>query len=440
MPNRLLIRGATMITPSRVIEGQALLVEGDRISRIAPASEIPGPFDREIDGAGMVLLPGFVNSHMHFYSTFARGLGGVAPSRDFEEILTNLWWRLDRALTPDDVEASAEVALVDAIRAGTTTIVDHHASPNAIDGSLDRIAAAVKRVGLRASLCYEVSDRDGAERAAAGLAENDRFLRRCETERDPQLRGLLGLHASFTLSESTLERAAEIAAARSAGVHVHVAEAESDVRRTRDAHGESPVARFARHGLLGERSIAAHAVHVDDVDRALLAATGTFVAHNPQSNANNAVGTADVVAMVRAGVRVGLGTDAMTLNMLEELRAGLFAQHLKQGVPGAGWRELVDALFVRNGELATRLWGFPVGRLEVGAAADLVLVPYRPPTPLDDASAAGHLVFGLSQRAVDTTICGGRVLMEGRRLAIDLDEEALAARSRELACAFRARF
>ncbi|MHB8797614.1 MAG: putative aminohydrolase SsnA [Thermoanaerobaculia bacterium] len=440
---RLLIRNGTLVTlgaPCRVLEGHDLLVEGDRIARIAPAGELSGPFDREIDARGKVVLPGLVNAHMHFYSTLVRGLGKAAPSGCFQEVLENLWWRLDRKLSLDDVEVSAKVILLDAIRKGTTTLVDHHASPGAIRGSLGRIANAVKESGLRACLCYEVSDRDGAAVTEQGLEENADFARDCAAAHDPQLRALFGLHAAFTLSNETLAKAARMGRDLGVGFHVHVAEAASDVAANRATHGKSSARRLIDHGVLGAGSIAAHAVHCDDADKDALAASGAWVVTNPQSNLNNAVGIADVVGLVRRGVPVGLGTDAMTVGMLEELRVGLWAQHLKQENPTCGFLELTGALFARNPEIASALWGFPIGTLAEGAAADVILVDYLPPTPLNDETVLGHVVFGLSQAVVDTTICGGGVLMHGRRLEIDVDEEALAAESRRLATALWERF
>jgi putative selenium metabolism protein SsnA len=443
MTARILIQNGTILTfgsPCRVLEHQALLIEGGRIARIGPREAIPGPFDQVLDAAGQLVLPGLVNAHMHFYSTLVRGLGKAEPSASFQEVLDHLWWRLDRKLTLDDVEMSAEIMLLEAIRKGTTTLVDHHASPFAVTGSLDRIARAVQRTGLRACLCYEVSDRDGEAIIAEGLAENAAFARRCAAEGSPQLRALFGLHAAFTLSDRTLERAGELGRELGIGFHVHAAEADSDLVANLKRHGLTPVGRLARFGLLGRGSIAAHAVHVTAADMDLLAQTGTFVAHNPQSNLNNAVGIADVRAMVERGVRVGLGTDAMTVNMLEELRVGLWAQHLRQEHPTCGFMELAQTLVVRNPELASQLFGFPLGTLAEGAAADLILVDYHPPTPLNDDTALGHLIFGISQAPVDTTICQGRVLMAGKRLMIEVDEAALAARSRELATRLWERF
>ena len=443
MASRILIHNGTLLTfgdPCRVLEGQALLLEDGRIARIAPRPSIQGPFDRVIDARGQVVMPGLVNAHMHFYSTLVRGLGKAAPSKTFQEVLSNLWWRLDRKLTLADIEMSAQISLLEAIRKGTTTLVDHHASPGAVAGSLDAVARAVKASGLRACLCYEVSDRDGAAIASQGLEENARFAKRCAQDQDPQLRALIGLHAAFTLSDATLDRAAALGQALGTGFHVHVAEAASDVAANLQSSGLTPVARLDAHGILGQHSIAAHAVHITDADIDILAATDTFVAHNPQSNLNNAVGIADVQKLAARGVRVGLGTDAMTVNMLEELRVGLWAQHLRQDHPTSAFLAIAQTLFLRNPELASRLWGLPLGTLQEGAAADIILVDYHPPTPLNDDTVLGHLLFGLSQATVDTTLCAGRVLMAGKRLTLGIDEAALAARSRELAARLWERF
>jgi len=443
MPNRILIQNGTLITfgsPCRVLEGHALVLEGGLIQRIAPLGELTGPFDKVIDARGKVVMPGLVNGHMHFYSTLVRGLGKAAPSRTFQEVLDNLWWRLDRKLTLEDSAMSAQIILLDAIRKGTTTLVDHHASPCAITGSLDAIAQAVKASGVRACLCYEVSDRDGEAIVTEGLEENAAFIQRCTRDNDPQLRALFGLHAAFTLSDRTLDRAAVMGRDLGAGFHVHVAEAASDVAENLTRHGLTPVARLHAHGLLGRGSIAAHAVHTTPADLDLLAASGTFVAHNPQSNQNNAVGIANVLGMVERGVRVGLGTDAMTVNMLEEIRVALWAQHLRQEHPTCAFMEIANTLFARNPELATQLWDQPIGTLQEGSAADVILLDYLAPTPLRDDTVLGHLIFGLAQATVETTICGGRILMEGRKLRIDVDEERLAARSRELAEALWERF
>jgi cytosine/adenosine deaminase-related metal-dependent hydrolase len=188
-----------------------------------------------------------------------------------------------------------------------------------------------------------------------------------------------------------------------------------------------------KFGILGPRSIAAHCVHVNRREMDLLAETQTAVVHNPQSNLNNAVGIADVISLAKRNVLVGLGTDAMTTNMLEELRVALWAQHLRAQNPSVGFAEVVTALFLNNPAIASRCFNLPVGELREGGVADIVLMDYDPPTPLDGSNSFGHLVFGISQAAVDTTIVGGRVLMQNKRLTLDLDEPRINARARELA-------
>ncbi|HPC82555.1 MAG TPA: putative aminohydrolase SsnA [Thermoanaerobaculaceae bacterium] len=442
-PHRLIVDGGTIATlgePGRVLEGHALVIEGERIAAIVPSAEADRAGAEVVDAAGTLVLPGFINAHMHFYSTLVRGLGKAEPSASFQEVLEHLWWRLDRQLTLEDCYISALVALLQAIRHGTTTLIDHHASPRAVRGSLPAIARAVRECGLRASLCYEVSDRDGEAVAREGIEENAAWIRECAAAGDDQLTALFGLHASFTISDRTLEAAARAGHELGAGFHVHTAEAASDQEACLREHGCRVVERFDRAGLLGEKTVCAHGVHLSERELEILAERRAAIVHNPQSNMNNAVGVADVPAMLKAGVLVGLGTDAMTTDMLEELRAALWVRHLAAGNPSTGFAETVGLLLTGNARIAGRHWRVPLGVLAPGAAADVVLVDYHPPTPLDESTLWGHLVFGVSQSQVDTTICRGRVLMRGKRLCLDIDEAAVAARARELAAALWRRF
>ncbi|MFI5168298.1 MAG: putative aminohydrolase SsnA [Thermoanaerobaculales bacterium] len=440
---RLLIENGTVITlgeHNRVLPGHDVLCEGGTITRIAPHGEIPRDGAQVVDATGKLVMPGFINAHTHFYSTLARGLGKAKPSTTFRDVLEHLWWRLDRQLDLDDCRISALVALIDAVRHGTTTLIDHHSSPHAARGSLDMIADAVTQVGLRASLCYEVSDRDGEAIAHEGIEENAAFIKRCDEKNDRHLRAMFGLHAAFTLSDATLVRASDVASGLGAGFHVHVAEAASDEESSEREHGFRVVERLHRLGILGPRTIAAHCVHVSEHEMELLAASDTTVVHNPQSNMNNAVGVADVLAMLRRGIVVGLGTDAMTTDMLEEVRAALWVRHLAERNPSVGFVETASLLTRGNAAIANRQWGDTLGELAPAKAADLVLIDYLPPTPLDEGTFLGHLVFGISQATVDTTIVAGRVLMAGKRLQLDLDEAEVAAKARERARVLWERF
>jgi putative selenium metabolism protein SsnA len=377
-------------------------------------------------------MPGYINAHMHFYSTLVRGLGKAKPSANFVEVLENLWWKLDKILTPETNYYSAVIMLLNSIRKGTTTLIDHHASPMAVRGSLMQIAKAVKESGLRASLCYEVSDRDGEKIAQEGLDENAEFIKYCNGLNDSRLKALFGLHASFTINDNTLAKAAELGKSLNSGFHIHSAEASSDEEHCEKTHKMRVIERLNKFGILGKNSIAAHCVHVNEKEIDLLAETDTIVVHNPQSNMNNAVGIADVIKLLNKGVKVGLGTDAMTVNMPEELRVGLWAQHLRNENPTCGFMEMVSLLLNNNPEIASRHFGVPLGKIEENAAADVILVDYFSPTPLDENTYLGHIVFGLSQATVDTTIASGKILMENKILKLDIDEEELNRKACDL--------
>ena len=432
----LLIENGTILsggaTPA-VLHNHSLLIEDGRITQICPRGEMKRTADKRIDASRKLVLPGFINAHTHFYSSFARGLTKTKPARTFVDVLKNLWWRLDSALTTEDCYYSTLLALLDSIRHGTTTIIDHHASPHAVKGSLTAIEKAVKETGLRACLCYELSDRDGDKITQQGLEENVSFIKHCQERNDDHLRALFGLHAAFTLGDRTLETAAKLGHDLDTGFHIHVAEAASDEEFSQEKFGMRVVERLKKFGILGRQTIAAHCVHVNQREMEILSETQTAVVHNPQSNMNNAVGVADVVGMNRAGILVGLGTDAMTTNMLEELRAALWAQHLAAKDPSVGFAEVGAALFANNPKIAERMFNLPLGELREGGPADVVVMDYDPPTPLESSNCWGHLLFGASQAAVDTTIVGGKMLMENKRLTLDIDEGRVNARSRELA-------
>lgn len=444
MANSILIQNGILITlgePNRVLYDHDLLIENDKIKRIAKKGTLKGPFTKTIDAAGKVVLPGFINAHMHFYSTFACGLGKAQPSKNFREVLENLWWRLDKQLTLDDVYYSTLLVLLTAIRHGTTTLIDHHASPYAARGSLAKVAQAVLDTGLRGCLCYELSDRDGERISDEGIAENIDFIKRCKNNPSDQLKAMFGLHASFTIQPDTLRRAVAAAHDLDAGFHVHAAEAASDQEATLAMCDQRVIERFYKEGVLGPKTITAHCVHINEREMDLLAETNTMVVHNPQSNMNNAVGIADIITMANKGILVGLGTDAMTVNMLEEVRVALWAQHLRADNPSCGFMEVANTLFSNNEKIATRIWDdAKLGALKEGFSADIVLMDYIPATPLEDMTVLGHLIFGIPHATVDTTIVKGKILMENKKLQLNIDEEQVAARARELAAKMWERF
>jgi putative selenium metabolism protein SsnA len=385
-------------------------------------------------------MPGLINSHMHLYSTFARGMAlKDAPPGNFLQILDRLWWRLDKVLTLEDVYLSAMVPLIDCIKNGTTTIFDHHSSPNAVAGSLFRIAEAASETGVRSCLSYEVSDRDGAEVAEQSIEENRGFLQHCKKTGSDMLKGLFGLHASFTLSDKTLMRSREVAGEFDAGFHVHTAEGPEDLVHCQREHGKRIVQRFHDLGILGGNTIAAHCVHVDEDEIGLLQSSRTNVVHNPESNMANAVGCAPVLEMIRRGVRVGLGTDGYTCDMFESLKVANIIHKHQTGDPSVGWTEAPAMLFEGNASIATECFGRTVGKLIPGAHADVIIVDYDPATPMCASNVSSHIVFGISGRSVITTIIGGRILMQDRKL-VALDEEEIVAKARISAAKLWQRF
>jgi len=437
----MLIINSTLITwetPNRILEGQAIYISDGRIADIGPQAEMLTRYPQveKLDAGGQYVMPGNICAHTHFYGAFARGMAiPGTPPKDFPDILRKLWWPLDQALQMEDVRASAEVMMVDAIRHGTTTLIDHHASPNAIEGSLDVIAQVVEDAGLRAVLCYEVTDRYGEAGAKAGIAENVRFINRLRRNRvaGGRLAATFGLHASLTLSESTLENCRS-SAPKGVGFHIHIAEHEADEYDSLAKSGLRVADRLYKHGILGENSIAAHAVHIDAREAQLLAESGTWVTHQPRSNMNNGVGVAGVESLMRLGIPICLGTDGFSHTMWEEWKTAYLVHKVWNRDPRRmNGAHVVEMSVYNNAALAGKFFAdAPIGVIAPGAHADLIFVDYHPHTPLSEGNLPWHIVFGFNESMVTTTIVSGRVLMQDRRL-LTVDEEAIAARARQLA-------
>jgi len=428
--NRLLESGAVEIRADGTIGG---------VKATSDVAPVPGKVagQQSVDAQGKLLMPALINCHTHLYSNLARGISLRGhPPKNFPEILKKLWWRLDRALNEDDVYYSALVGLIDSAKCGVGTIVDHHSSPNACLGSLDRIEQAFHEVGLRGVLCYETSDRNGREKALEGFRENVHFIERTRRRTDDDLvTSCFGLHASFTLSDRTLQRCVEANQSLRAGFHVHVAEDRCDVEDARRRYGKSPVRRLRDLGVLDERSLAAHCVRVTAADIAALARHKINVVHNPQSNCNNAVGAAKLLEMVRQGVLVGLGSDGYTPRMWEEFKAAFHVQKLRAGDPRVAYAEAYAAALLNNRTIAKKAWGLDIGRIETAAKADLILVDYFPPTPLNGDNLFGHILFGIANAPVDSLIVNGQyVLRDKKCVAVDEREvaEKAAAQARAL--------
>jgi len=419
----MLLKGASVATldPPSVARGD-LRIEGERVAGGAPVL-FPLPGEEVVDLGGALVLPGLVNAHTHLYSALARGMPGPAePPRSFLEILERVWWRLDRALDEESVHLSGLVGAIEAARSGTTLVFDHHSSPSSIGGSLATLRRAVEEVGLRSVLCYETTDRNGLEGRDAGIAENRDFLAGGPTR---LTRGMVGAHASFTLSEESLAALAAAVAGASSSLHVHAAEDRADVEDCVRRCGAGVVERLRRHGLLVRRTLLAHGVHLSGPELLEAQSEGAWLVHCPRSNMNNAVGHAPTAAFRRAA----LGTDGLDEDMLAEARAA-FLKMRDAGRPDA--LEAASGQLAGGHRLAAAFLGQAFGTFGPGSPADLVVLDYQPPTPVTAENLAGHLLFGLDRSHVRSTMVAGRFVLRDRRIAT-VDEGTVFARARAAA-------
>jgi putative selenium metabolism protein SsnA len=426
----MLITNGTLITwnpDGAILHNYGLRIDDGVIREIAQSIELEAlyPDEERIDARGQLVMPGNICAHTHFYGAYARGLAipGPAPE-NFPQILRRLWWPLDRSLDEDAVRMSALVSLVDAVKHGTTTLFDHHASPNFIEGSLDVIADAVDQAGLRAVLCYEVTDRDGTDKAEAGIAENVRFIKASRNR--ARVRGMFGLHAGLSLGDETLKKCVD-AKPPETGFHIHVAEHEADEQRSLQLHGKRVVQRLHDLGILGKRTILAHCVHINESERALIQETKSWITHQPRSNMNNAVGTMAFDELLQRWMQVGLGNDGFSNNMWEEWKAAYLLHKIVHRDPRrANGLWVKEAAIENNAKLAHLFFPKrPIGQLMVGAVADLIFVDYHPFTPMTSGNLPWHIIFGFEASMVTLTMCAGVVLMKDRQL-LTLDEKAIA--------------
>lgn len=448
----ILIKNGTVVTlgkENKVIPDGAVYIEGGVIKDVgftselkkkySPNSEHRTPNYQSIDAKGKVVMPGLINCHHHLYSTFARGMAIPGePAKNFVEILEKLWWALDKTLNKEDIYYSALIPLMECVRNGTTTIIDHHESQTYQIGSLGELEKAARKIGIRSCLCLGISDRYG--KGKEGLEESKRFLSSLIPHPSSLVSGMVGLHASFTVNDDTLEKAIELAKKYDVGIHVHCAEDKADEEDSVKKYRKRVVERFKDKGVLGPKSILVHGVHLNEKEMDILKETGTNLVHNPESNMNNAVGWADVLKMLKKEVTVGLGTDGMSSDMLSQMRCAYLIARNERKDPRVAFMEAPKMLLENNPKIVGRVTPFEkLGEISAGSLADVILIDYLSPTPLSENNFLGHLIFGLVDATIDTTIVNGKILMENKRL-VGIDEEKITAQSRELATKLWNRF
>lgn len=366
-----------------------------------------------INANGRVLTLPLVNFHDHFYSRLAKGLSINGPMDNFENILKNLWWKLDLILDEEMIRASAQSAVLDSIRNGVTYIFDHHSSPKSAKGSLGIIADVLTEIGIRGILCFETTDRNGEQLALSGMNENINFM---ESNLDEDLKGILGLHASFTVSDETLDKANEIVNKLNCGIHIHLCEDKCDVDQSLKMYGLKPMDRLKKYGLLNHKSILAHGIHLKEDDFNILEESGSSVVLNLDSNLNNAVGLQNFSRMSK-NIPLLTGTDGMHSNPGQTLRQ-LFLLTRNNGFTFEQSFALIENIYFRQLDFVKKY--FPdFSSLKNGDRADVIIWDYISPTPINKDNFFGHLIYGILERPIHSVVHNGNTLMREFNFTFD---------------------
>jgi len=356
-----------------------------------------GTHDEVIDCTGKLITKSFACGHHHVYSALALGMGAPAKTPgNFYEILKYIWWTLDKCLDKDAIEASALATAIACAKNGVTFAVDHHASPFAIKGSLEIIAKAFEKVGVSHLLCYEISDRDGEEIAAGGLEETANYLKTNQ--------GLVGLHASFTVGDSTLKKAVSLAREHKSGIHIHVAEDMSDQENCVKYYHKRVVQRLHDEGVLSfPKTILGHCLHLNDKEKELISCSPAWVVQNTESNLNNMVGYFDSRGL---GDHIILGTDGMHSDMLRSAKAAFFAG---QGIGNIDYPGVYKRF--RNVHEYLRMNDF-----EGDGENNLVVLDYDTPTEINSSNFYSHFLFGFESKHIQHVISNGKIIVKDRQI------------------------
>lgn len=428
----LLIGNGKLITRNpeqMLIEDGCVAIEGTQVKQVGITKDVKASYpDADfIDAKGKLIMPGFINMHNHIYSTFARGLSirGYHP-KNFMDILRDQWWRIDSELNLKDCYHSAATAYLDSVKNGVTTVFDHHASYGEVSGSLAELSRAADEIGVRTCLCYEVSDRNGEEQMKQAVKENADFIQAAASRTDDMQKAMMGMHASFTLSDASMALCKE-QTPDGIGYHIHVAEGMDDLYDSLKKYGKPIVNRLFELGLLGEKTMLGHCIYIDPREMDIIRETDTMVVTNPESNMGNAVGCPPAMKMFNEfGIMMGLGTDGYTNDMTESFKVANIIHKHHLADPNAAWSEVPAMLFDNNPKMANRYFDKPLGVIKEGASADIIVVDYHSPTPITENNINSHILFGVSGRAVTDTIINGTVRMKDREM-VGIDEEKIYA-------------
>ncbi len=424
----ILIRNGLVVTMDekrRILNPGYVAIDDDRIVDVGKGDGA-GKYTAEkvIDARGSIVMPGFICAHTHFYGALLRAspwFARIEPPTDFMQNLQRIWWALDVLLTHEDAYAAALIGSIDFAKTGTTMFFDNISAPNAIDGILDHMEKAVNEVGIRGILSFEATQRRSLDEGVRGVKENERFIKKNNSDPSKLVKGAIYLHASFTVSDDLFIMAKEIAKKYNALLSIHTEEGLVDVYHNLERYGLRPIERMKKLGFLGPDVILVHVVQANDDELKIIKETGATVAHNAMSNMLNAVGVPPVPKMLNMGITVGIGNDGYIFDVFENMRS----TYLIHKVWNLDPRILTPLEVV---EMATinvaKMFHMEneLGSLEKGKKADVIIIkPEYTPTPVNEETVYGHLVNTFNGRDVDTVIVNGRVIMENRKL-LTIDE------------------
>jgi len=397
-----------------------VLVEGEVIREVGkgsyPIERIP-PDCVYIDGDEKILMPGLINCHTHMYSAFARGMGIKFFSPDnFRQLLEQLWWKLDKTLNEKTVFYSGLISAVEMVKNGVTTFIDHHSSPSAVRGSLKYLAKAIYEIcGLKGIYCYETSDRDGEDVCKMAIEENMEFHELSKAY-DDKIGSLFGLHASFTLSEDTLQRVSEA----DFPIHVHVGEAPEDGILHQKEFSMTPVERFEKYSILKSNSLLSHCINITEKDLNIIKSNNCLIVLNPQSNMNNGVGIPDYYRMKDHGIKILLGNDAYGYDFSKEIRLlPLTQRYLYEDTRKFDMNELYEVVFRNSSEYVSNILGSYIGVIKPGYKADIITYDYNSPTPITPENFLSHFYFGIIDNFKPAwVISNGRILKNENKICL----------------------
>ena len=423
------ITNGIIYTGNDLLKNHAVIINNKFIENIVCQNELNKNIE-QLSVDGRLIVPGFVNAHHHFYSALATGLS-VPPCETFLDVLKNLWWKLDNALTIDDVRLSAKWTIAQCVKNGVTTVFDHHASYSAIPNSLNVIKEEIETAGIRGVLCFETSDRNGEEKSIEAINENVCF------EESKNVKKLFGLHAAFTISDKTFEKVQQ-AAWENTGFHIHCAEGKIDVE---SANGEL-INRLNKFSILQPNSLLVHGIHLRDDELKFIAEKKSTLVHCPDSNMHNAVGDFFLINAMDIGVKVVAGTDGMYSNMLRAYKTAYELSRSLAGKPNVGFNETLQ-MYKNTQNLQSTFFDDssqhllsienrinpPVSPFRKGGLADLAVLDYRPHTSISIDNLWGHMLYGAAENPVFGTIAGGEILYWDNKLKY-IDEEKLSQECR----------